>query len=293
MAFEDLIVPLGLSGAIASAVTVTAWKLFSRFYVPVPPNRALVLYGRRSLRPAPSARGEGIELHPPRIVVGGGAYVPPWRSRSAYLSLEPVDVAVTVRVGATGHAPDDHGWLVRVALQVKIPAEPAMLRVAAENLLGKDEEAIRALVDRVVAGAVPSVVAALEDSDRPDWEGLAAEIQAAAARDLVVNGLAIRSLALTELRRTTSQGDGPGRATFELEEIPIDPTSRLGRLEARLDRTERSLGSLGAEVVRMVRDGTLFRDPPAIPPHDPARSELRLPRRRAALSGAVEGGGGG
>lgn len=289
MALQDLIVPLGISGGIASAVTFTAWKLFSRFYVPVPPNRALVLYGGRSL-PSDAARGAaGIELHPPRIFVGGGAYVPPWRSRAAFLSLEPVDVNVAVSVAATGKSTTASGWQVRVALQVKIPAEPGMLRAAAENLLGKDEEAVRALVGRVVAGAVPTVLAGRDVDGLTDWDGLASEIQAAAARDLVVDGLAIRSLSLTELRPAAVDGES---LSLEMQPAGQEPDGRLGRLEARLDRTERSLGSLGAEVVRMVRDGNLFRDPPELPPQDPARSELRLPRRRAALSGAVEGGGG-
>jgi hypothetical protein len=276
VAFEELIVPAAISGGLAGAITFSAWKLFTHYFVPVPPNRALVLFGERpsNSEGARAQRGGGVELRAPRIIVGGGVYLPPWRRGRGFLSLEPIDADVMVRVAAGGRAPADPSWEVRIALQVKIPAEPQMLRTAAENLLGKSEEELRRMVCRTIEGAAPPILAGLPtEAAEVDWERLAAEIQASAARDLVAAGLVIRSLSVTQLQRfdprpegapTPGAPDGPLRAPWPSG----DPAVRLGTLEARLDRTERNLGNLGAELVRVVREGSLFSEPPVILPYD-------------------------
>lgn len=299
MAFADLTLPLAVSGAVASAITYTAWKLFTRYYVQVPPNRALILTNRHASRSSAraSALTGGVELRPPRILVGGGAYLPPWRREAGYLSLEPIDADVIVRVSSSSRDPSGPGWEARVALQVKIPAESTMLRAAAENLLGKSEEEIRRLVAHTVEGAVPPLLANLSpDGGRVDWEELAAEIQAACARDLVANGLVIRSLSLKGLRRLSHSDSDPsatGDSAGPSDVLPWgagERSGRLGDLEARLDRTERNLGSLGAEVIRIARDGTLFPERRAVLPDDPMGSDTGPARHEAPLAGELDDG---
>jgi hypothetical protein len=294
VALEDLIVPFLISGALAASITFSAWKLFTRYYVPVPPNRALILYGGR---PEAGERGkeisnQGVELRPPRILVGGGTYVPPWRKGVGYLSLEPIDADVFIRVAPSRSQSGVSGWEARVALQVKIPAEPQMLRAAAENLLGKNEEEIRRLVCRTVEGAVPPILINLPPEESSvDWERLASEIQASSARDLVANGLVIRSLSLRALRRFAAGEELESRAPSASAPAPEmlwnagDPSARLGAIEARLDRTERNIGGLGAELIRIARDGTLFPESPAILPYDSMGNRPVLPPRSPPLPG--------
>ncbi|HZY91856.1 MAG TPA: hypothetical protein VFG07_03655 [Thermoplasmata archaeon] len=241
MSLQDLVLPLALSGGGASALTFAAWKLFNRYYVVVPPNRALVLYGRGSFGPKAGTAGDAVQFRQPRILVGGGVYVPPWRTGSGYLSLEPIDVDVRIRVSSALGDPTLSGWDAHVALQVKIPAEPGMLRTAAENLLGKSEEEIRQLVARTVEGAAPPLLVRLPPDDGAvDWERLATEIQASTARDLVANGLVIRSLSVKELRRINGPAEvlgGREPAALPVPELlwtPENPRVRLPALESRL-----------------------------------------------------------
>ena len=272
MGLEDLILPAtAYAAAAAAAASVIAWAFYARFYVPVPPNRALVLFGHRA-SPAPAGAGRlptpsEADVRRPRVVVGGGVFVAPWNRGVGHLSLDPVVVDLTVRSIHAMEGSRASGWETRVRVQAKVPADPGLLVTAAENLLGKNEEEIRTIVRHAVEGAVPSVLARLRpEQGEPDWERLAAEIQASVAPDLVALGLVVRTLSVIELHRILP--------TELPAPTPPAPRSRVGSatgdspnvgaslpsLEVRLARAERNLGIMGAEVLRMARE--------ALPPFD-------------------------
>lgn len=263
MGLEDLIWPLAESAMAVGAAAALAWACYARCYVPVPPNRALVLYGRRSARPAADTElyPSDISVRRPRIVVGGGAFIAPWNKGVGHLSLDPIAVDVTVR---SVHALEGNratGWEVRLQVQAKIPAEPGFLGMAAETLLGKSEEEIRSLLRRTIEGAVPAVLARLKfEEGEPDWDRLAAEIQVAVAPDLVPWGLIVRSLAVTELRQILPTATPTSLSPTKPVPAPDAVGSRgnlntfLSGLDTRVSRTERSLGILGAEVLRLARE---------------------------------------
>jgi hypothetical protein len=298
MTLGDLLVPIALSGGIATAITFGTWSLLSRYYVPVPPNRALVLFGGRSSdRGERQSEGAGtVELRPPRILVGGGAYVPPWRKGAGFLSLEAIDVDATVRVRPSGANVLGSGWEVTIFLQVKIPAEAGMLRAASENLLGKSAEEIRRLVSRVVEGATPPVLIRLGVEDAPpDWERLAAEIQATIARDLVVDGLMIRALAIKELRRLYGPGgrtDPPASAdapSVEFLSESSDPSDPFSAIEASVSRFERRMA---AEAAGNRFPRVELATPVRPPSQDPSGSRLPALEPGAPGLGATDRAGG-
>jgi len=258
--FFDIAWLIGEASGVVAAAAGGLWVAYARCSVRVPPNRALVLFGRRAPRPVSESPliPSDVTLRRPRIVVGGRAFVPPWDRGVAYLSLAPIAVDVTVRSMHALEGTRASGWEVRVQAQAKIPAEPGFLSVASENLLGKTEEEVRSLIARTLEGAIPAVLARIKPDDgEPDWDRLAAEIQACAAPDLVSMGLAVRTLTVTELRRilpappppTTAPAkpDPDGQRVFEAL------VSSLSGLDARLARTERSLRILGEEVQRTGR----------------------------------------
>ncbi len=238
MGVEDLIVPAVVSGAVLAAAGLLSWSFYRRFYLAVPPNQALVLYGGR--RTSPRSTGvevsESVSIRSPRILVGGGAFVGPWNRGAGVLALELIDVDVNVRTGTVraGHA--GLGWEARVALEVKIPTDPQALLAAAEHLFGKSSEEIRELVRHVVEGSIPAVVQRLHLGETEfDLEQVATEIQAVVAADLLPSGLSIRSLAVRELRpirpvepagrsRRTLRTDS--HPTFELQRVRREPGSR-------------------------------------------------------------------
>jgi hypothetical protein len=298
LTFGDLLVPLAISAGLASTITFGAWSLLNRFYVPVPPNRALVLYGGRSsvLGQQNSDNAGRVELRPPRILVGGGAYVPPWRKGAGFLSLEPIDVDATVRIRPAGANVLGSGWEASISVQVKIPAEPGMLRAAAENLLGKSPEEIRRVVSRAVEGATPPVLIRLGAEKAPeDWERLAAEIQASVARDLVVDGLVIRNLAIRELRRLPEGHGGPeGVAPSYIPSLEFlseasDPSDPFASIEASVGRFERRMA---AEAGRPTSPRMLFTPSLTPPLDDPSGSALPVLPPPAPIPGAKGGEGG-
>jgi hypothetical protein len=264
---EDLILPIITSAAAVAAAGAAAWAIYARFYVPVPPNRALVLFGHRASAPRAEAgrlpTTSETEVRRPRIVVGGGVFVAPWNRGVGNLSLDPVVADLTVRSIHALEGSRASGWETRLRVQAKIPTDPALLVTAAENLLGKTEEDLRTILRHAVEGAVPAVLARLRpEQGEPDWERLAAEIQVAVAPDLIALGLVIRALAVTELRRIA-----PTEPTAPMVPPPpartesrVAESANLGRLlasfDVRLARVEQSLGILAGEVLRVTRESS-------------------------------------
>jgi hypothetical protein len=298
MELGDLVLPACVLGALVAGA-YTSWRFYHRYYQAVPPNRALVLYGGHRSRD-PSSLGSAVEVKPPQIVVGGGIFVPPWRRGSDTLSLSPIDLDARVVVSVPGAESTEVPWEVRLSAQVKIPVEPRMLRTAAENLLGRSEPEIRALAVRTVEAVAPAVVLRELASDSQDvWDRLAVEIQAAVAPELVSMGLEVRTLSVTDLRRLSTQERGElanptgAPVSRDLLWASGDLGVRLRGVEVRLDRTERSLGLLGAEVMRLGRDSSQFPELPALQPYDSTGDERSSQSSIRGSRGAAGRGSGG
>lgn len=294
MEFLSLIPGVSAAGVLAVGL-YGSWRFYRHYYQAVPPNRALVLYG--ASRPHAIASGtSSVDVRVPRIIVGGGVFVPPWRRGSDTLSLSPVDAEARVIVAAA-NAESDSSWEARMAVQVKIPTDPRMLAAAAENLLGRSEPEIRVLVIRTVEAIAPAVVLReLTHDPGCSWDRLAAEIQAAVAPELVPLGLEVRTLSVTQLRRMSMQERSEAASSQISRELlwaSGDLGVRLRGTEVRLERTERSLGLLGAEVMRLGKDGSKFPELPALQPYNSSEDERpsRPPSRRSRGASGDDAGG--
>jgi hypothetical protein len=298
MEISDLVLPAAVIGGLVVAAYAT-WRFYRRYYQAVPPNRALVLYGGGRSHQL-SSSSHSVDLRVPRIIVGGGVFVPPWRHGSDSLSLGPLDAEARVVVSSPGLDPSEAPWEVRLAVQVKIPSEPRMLELAAENLLGRSEPEVRALVVRTIEAIAPAVVLRELSADPGGgWDRLAAEVQAAVAPELVALGLEVRTLSVTQLRRLSTQERtdvallGAPHMSRDLLWASGDLGIRLRGVEVRLDRTERSLGLLGAEVMRQGRDSSQFPELPALQPYDSTGDERSSRSSTRSSRGAAGGGAGG
>lgn len=296
MEILSLVPAIGAAGVLAVGL-YGSWRFYRRYYQAVPPNRALVLYGGSRSHPT-SAGNSSVDVRAPRIVVGGGVFVPPWRRGSDTLSLSPVDAEARIIVASANADSADAPWEVRMAVQVKIPTDPRMLSAAAENLLGRTEPEIRVLVIRTVEAVAPAVVLReLAHDPGCSWDRLAAEIQAAVAPELVPLGLEVRTLSVTQLRRLSTQERSEAAASGMSRELlwaSGDLGVRLRGTEVRLERTERSLGLLGAEVMRLGKDGSKFPELPALQPYhstEDERSSRPSTRRSRGASGDGTGDG--
>jgi hypothetical protein len=249
---------IGEIAASAALAGSAAWLFHRSWYVAVPPNKALVLFGGRSRRSTDPrvGRSDGLVARTPRVLVGGGAVLAPWNKAFGYLSLVPIDLEATVR--ALHSVDGDHaaGWEVTLAVQAKIPAESAALLSAAENLLGMSPEELVAFVRRAVEASVPTVLARIDPGEHePDWERLATEIQATVGPELIRSGLIVRSVSVRGLRRiepTTSsvlQSERP-------RPLPAlsPPAHEPDEVDQRLGRIERGLRVMGAEFDRWLQE---------------------------------------
>ena len=264
MVLDGLIVPLAAGVTAVSAAAGILWAVRSRFYAPAPPNQALVLMGRgspsRASRRLPAQTAVEVEVRRPRIVVGGGALVAPWSREFGRISLEPVVADVSVRSVQGFEGGRASGWLVRVQVEAKVPADPRYLLAASESLLDRSEEELRAVVRHAVERCVPAVLARLSpNAPDPDWERLAAEFHATVAPELRSWGLEVRTVGVAELLRIAPSSVVASQLrpeTSRSSESSVGSGSRVtvyGALEGRLSRAEESLGVLGAELLRLTR----------------------------------------
>ena len=183
----------------------------------------------------------------------------PWNRGFGFLSLNPPTTEANVRAIQTVHDGKATGWEVSLSLEVKIPPEPDSLRHAAEHLLGKSDDEIRSVVRHVVESNVPALLARMPaDPPGPDWERLAAEVEACVAPELVDYGLVVRSVSVTGLQRIQPVSSLARVEEPRHEESPSTDRSTVEVAQSdfalRLARVERGLSIMGAQVVRMVRE---------------------------------------
>jgi hypothetical protein len=262
---DDLIVAISATSAAVGAVGAILWAIRARCYVAVPPNQALVLYGRPTAHRSsePGVLSHEVEVRHPRIIVGGGVYVAPWNKGVGRLSLDPVSVDLSVRSMHALEGAHASGWEMRLRVEVKVPAEPASLARAAENLLGKTDEEVRALVGRTVETAVPAVLSRVPlEHEEPEWDRLAAEVQASVAPDLMAWGFVIRTLSVTELRRIRPVESTVAHVSAKPVALPdpAAPEAVRASLDSRLARAERNLGIVSAAVARMYQESKTAED---------------------------------
>jgi flotillin len=248
------VVVAGVVGGII-AVLLVIWVLYLRYFVIVPPNKAIVIFGRGIsgvLGGGGGGPGEGgSHAGNLKIVVGGGVFVPPWTSSYGFLPLGVLDVDFVVRSVATLDASSGPRLDIAVAAQVKIPADQAPLRTAAENLLGKSEDELKAIARSIVEGHVRGVIAQLHPDviDR-DREKCASEIQVLVATDLVALGIVVKSLVIKETRPTVTAPDAQAASNVavagkltDLEAYVWQLGARLRKMEARLESAEKGIRS--------------------------------------------------
>ncbi len=240
-----LLVAIAVGSALG--LSAIAWSLYSRFLVVAPPSRALVIFGRSSSRKTQrDAWGRASRIGSARYVVGGASFVFPWTHSYATLSLGTFDVDVPVRATLLSSPEATKRADLHLGAQVKISSDPEGLRAAAENLLGKSEVELRALVRSVIEGHVHSVAARLSPHQvESERERVAAEVQVLAATDLVAMGLVVQSLALKEILPVSSPAEAPaptslaGATPAQLEQKVEEVRHLIERLEARLEEIDR------------------------------------------------------
>ena len=186
MSNEVAIVALVMVFAILSQVVIFATR-----YKKVPPNKAMVVYGRRM---GPGGPGY-------RIISGGGKFIFPIIESYAFLPLDVRGLDYDLDdVRTISNGEERRAHLVASA-QVKITSEPSGLKVAAEHLLGKPDEEIDRIARSMLEGGLRTMFRehAFEELDK-DRDMMSALIQRTAAQEMLNIGLEIRGFQVHDLR---------------------------------------------------------------------------------------------
>jgi len=220
-------------------VNVALIMVYAARYKKVPPNHAMVLFGRRY------EGGSGMY-----VWMSGGKFIQPIVESYALLSLAPVEVGLhldNVRQDAKGPSPRDVE--VEVRATVEIPAVKEEIEKAARHFVrgkefmaqhrSQEAEAVRkaeeemkrtvsALLERHARGVVARVSAVTPEVEVAD------AVTSAAKPDLA--GLGVRLVSLVAILQ-------PGRGSPHDRGVAgRDMAGELQRIDARLRRIEEKLG---------------------------------------------------
>ena len=170
------------------SVIVMMFIVYAARYKKVPPNKAMVIFGRRM-----SSRSRvGYQ-----VISGGGKFIIPVIESYQFLPLDvrALDIDMDdLRVLSGG---DEHKARLEATVLVKVSSDHAGLMLAAEHLLGKTDEEINHIARRMFEGDLRTICRTTEfevvDKDR---DAMAAKIQTMASQTLLNTGIEIRGFTI-------------------------------------------------------------------------------------------------
>jgi flotillin len=163
--------------------------IYASRYKKVPPNKAMVVYGRRMMN------GKGYV-----IVTGGGKFIMPIVEQYAFLPLDVRTLELDLDDVAVDTAGGPRKARVKATAMFKISSEPTALDAAAEHLLGKPDGEIDKIASTILEGALRGLLASMAfEKVGSDRDAVALGIQQRAGSDLIGMGLEARSFVFMEL----------------------------------------------------------------------------------------------
>lgn len=187
MAGEEILIVL----LIVMLNPIILMAIYSRYYKRVPPNMAMVVYGRRQM----SAGMRGFT-----VISGGGRFVTPIVEEAQWLKIHVRQAELQLKSVVTDVAVSGAKLTMDASAAITVRRDPEGLIAAAENLLGKtDEEIIRLAVAPLeghLRARAAMMTAVQIESDR---QAFLARVRAAAEHDLHALGLEIPTFVLREV----------------------------------------------------------------------------------------------
>src|SRR5213076_3067222 len=199
MAGEDMLgfVILASVGVVFGTVLAYASR-----YKKVPPNMAMVVYGRRQK----GMGGRGYQ-----VKSGGAKFIVPIFESVEWLRLDVRTLDLVVTDIVTDVKRSGAKINIKAVAQVKISSDEATLNTAAENLLGKTEQQVDEIALKTLEGHVRGVCATLTVEEvNSDRDAIASKILGMAGNDLRNMGIEIRSFVIKEIEDAQGYLDALG-----------------------------------------------------------------------------------
>lgn len=229
MATGTSLIILSVFLTIAAIVLVIA--MFARRYVKVPPDKVLVVYGRRArlqYRDASGAMRDRVVGY--RLIQGGGSFIVPVLEKFGWLALNTHTVETEVPEVFTklGVA-----LSVEAVAQVKIKSDEVSIATAAEQLLDKPDSEIIEIAKKTLEGHIRGVCAQLTVEEiNADRNALSQKIQEEAVPDFEKLGLQITVFVIKDIKDKVGYLDSLGKK--RTAEVQRD--AEIGRANAERDR---------------------------------------------------------
>lgn len=202
---------------------ILALAVYASRYKKVPPNAAMVVYGRKTK--------EGIGYS---VISGGGRFIIPIFESYDFLPLDVRTLDVNVMDIVTDVVRSGAKVNIRSVAQVKVSSKPAVLKTAAEHLLRKTDNEINEIALKTLEGHVRGVCAILTIEEiNSDRDKVAEQILGGAAKDLENMGIEIRSFVIRDVEDEHGYLDALGIKRTE----EVKRTARIGKAIANREAT--------------------------------------------------------
>lgn len=189
-------------------------------YVKVPPNKAMIVFGRRY------GQGEGLQIY-----TSGGKFMLPIVESWSWLDLSITSMSISIRdiVSMKGTLID-----IDATAQFQIDPQEDSLKTAAVMLLNKNPDEIEYVAKKTIEGHFRGICATLTyEQIHVDRMEVSEHIIAVAVRDLKNMGLNIVSLTIRDMKKSGAIISERGR-----EEVMKDIPERILKIEQRISDIE-------------------------------------------------------
>lgn len=204
-----------ISGLLVLAM-MAMFGVFAMRYKKVPPDKAMVVYGKRQ-----KGTTKGY-----RVISGGAKFIVPILESYEFLPLDVRTLDVVVNEIVTDVKESGAKINIKCVTQVKISSDPRILDTAAEQLLHKTNAEINEIALKTLEGHVRGVCAVMTIEDiNSDRDAIAGKVQSYADKDLKNMGIEIRSFVIKEIEDEHGYLDALG--IKRTEEVKRD--ARIGK----------------------------------------------------------------
>ena len=210
--------------AIIALVIFLVLAIYASRYKKVPPDKAMVVYGRRTR--------EGRVGY--QVITGGGKFIVPIVEAYEYIPLDVRTLDVVVQEIVTDVKQSGAKLNIKAVAQVRVSDDMATLKTAATQLLHKRDVEINEIALKTLEGHVRGICATLSiEQVNSERDAVASQVQGLAANDLKNIGLEIRSFVIKEIEDERGYLDALG--VKRTEEVKRD--ARIGKANANREAT--------------------------------------------------------
>ena len=231
------------------AVLAGTWIRMKQ-YRKVAPNEVLVIAGSRKYpvkAPDGTVRQVGY-----RFVVGGGAYINPFKEKAETMALEIISVNVKTPEVMSGEGVP---IVAEASAQVRIDTADYPLTLAIEQFLGSGADGIRQVAETMLEGAVRAVIGTMTvEQIYKNRMGFAGAVEKFIADDFARMGLQLVSISLKDVSDTQGYLDALARPKIAAVKLAAQVAQAEADRDAAIQAAE---ARRQAEVARLAAEASI------------------------------------